>query len=130
MPVLLGLRPLRVGVSESTGLDSGVWPRKYPDPPRPLLLGRGNPCFLMLRVLCNVMVKHRDAPDPTMERFFNAVAVMTVDDIHSVQIVTSPTSPKPRLDTRGRPPPPNLMSLWSWPPRVWGQQGVLLRKPP
>ena len=40
------------------------------------------PLFLMLRVLCNVMVKHCDAPDPTVERFFNAVAVMSADDIH------------------------------------------------
>ena len=97
------------------------------------------PLFLMLRVLCNVMVKHRDTPDPIVDKFFNAVAILIIDDIHSVQIVTSPTSPKPRPDARGRPPPP-LLSLWSWPPRVWGQQGVLrsphelgiklLKKPP
>ena len=71
----------------------------------------------MLRVLCNVMVKHRDAPDPTVERFFNVVAVMSADDIYSVQIVTSPTSPKPRPDAGGRPPPP-LLYPWNWLPGV------------
>ena len=60
----------------------------------------------MLRVLCNVMVKHRDTPDPTVEKFFNAVAILTMDDVQSVQIVISPTSPKPRPNDGGSPPPP------------------------
>ena len=46
-----------------------------------------------------------------MERIFNAVVVMTVDDIHSTQIVISLTSPKPRPDTGGRPPPPFVVSV-------------------
>ena len=69
MSALLGLSPLRDVLSVHTGLDSGVWPRKYPAPPTTPFAKLWKPLFLMLRVLFNVMVKHRDTPDHCGEVF-------------------------------------------------------------
>ena len=63
----------------------------------------------MSRALCNLLVHKPRVGDTTMETFFNAVAVMGEEDICSVQMVTSPTSPKPRLGpgiSEQAPPPP------------------------
>ena len=68
----------------------------------------------MLRVLCNVMIQKPRVGDTTVESFFNAVAVLREEDICSVQIVTSPTSPKPRPwggGDQSNPPPPPTVSV-------------------
>ena len=65
----------------------------------------------MLRVLCNVMIQKPGFGDTTVELFFNVVAVLREEDICSIQIVTSPTSPKPRPGG-GDPHNPPLF-LWN-----------------
>ena len=106
---------------------------KYPGPPQPRVLSCGNPCFLMLRVLCNMLVQRPGDSDTTVEIFFIAVA-SEGGGCFSMQIVTSPTSPKARPDAglarASAPPPPGPPSLWIWLPRGWGLLGVWIYHPP
>ena len=90
------------------GYRSRLWRLAQRIPPTTPFAKLWKPLFLMLRVLCNVMVQKPGFGDTTVELFFNVVVVLREEDIRSVQIVTSPTSPKPRPgggDQRTPPPP-------------------------
>ena len=101
------------------GYRSRLWrvAQKVPRPPTTAFAKLWKPLLLTLCVLCNVMIQKPRFGDTTVELFFNAVAVLREEDISYVQIVTSPTSPKPRpggVEEISATPPPSPPPLCLW----------------